>query len=300
MRKLGLILFGAVAVLFVVLPLIVACRGEDRKFFSRPGDVPAASELEQLRSRVKDLESQLLAAKAPVDSFSIAGLGELKPSARPVQWVITSAPGCGHCPANKRQLKHRLKDWDVSDSPDAHFRLVEITDAEWRERGITLPLSELYVNGRIVATRTGVTNPDELAGIYNQWANGNVTVPDPEEKSYGIGVGSVPVKAQISALLQALKPFLDGGTLRVEYKPRAGVIRDWLTVKQGAVGVKIPSTTAIVFAFEGDQFVGRFEGTAPRLIVGPFERGPTSVEVSTDRIAIRLPWCPDPEIKLTE
>lgn len=296
MRKIGLILFGCVAMLFVLLPLLVACRGEDRRFFARP-DVGDDSEISKLRSRVKDLESQLLAAKTPVDQFSIAGLGELKPSARPVQWVVTSAPGCGHCPAFKRSLKHRLKDWDVSDSPDAHFRLVEITDDEWRERGITLPLSELHVNGKIVAKREGVVNPDELANLYNQWTNG--LVPDPEQ-SYGIGVGSVPAKAQVSALLQALKPFLDGGTLRIEYKPKSGVIRDWLTVKQGSVGVKIPSTTAIVFAFEGDQFVGRFEGTSPRVIVGPFERGPTSVEVSTDRIAIRLPWCPDPEIKLTE
>ena len=75
------------------------------------------------------------------------------------QWVISCSPSCSACTPFISKLKDAAAlantGYEVSDKDSAHFKIVKITDAEWRKRGIVLPHAELFVKGKSVETRTG-------------------------------------------------------------------------------------------------------------------------------------------------
>ena len=114
----------------------------------------------------------------------------------------------------------------------------------------------------------------------------------------GVAIATIEAKPQVEALIKALRPFLDGGTLEIIYTAPRGVIRDYLEIRQGGASIKIPSRTKIIVGMDGNTLSAKFDGTKPRVGFGWVSRDVNAIEATPDMISIRLPWAPDPEVRL--
>jgi hypothetical protein len=114
----------------------------------------------------------------------------------------------------------------------------------------------------------------------------------------GVVISSIEAKPQVEALIKALRPFLDGGTLELTYTAPRGVVRDFIEIRQGGGSIKIPSRTKLVIGMDGDTLSAKFMDTKPRVGLGWLSRDVNAIEVTPDMISIRLPWAPDPEVRL--
>jgi hypothetical protein len=272
----------------------------------------------QDKRRIEALEAQLAEAKAEIESlrnatvdesktlanglreFDISGLNALQAEKRPVQWVIETSPACGPChqfvDAAKAKLPKRLG-WDVSDSDTAQFQIVSLTKKEWEESGLTLPRARLFVYGEVVDTR--IPNGNMVYEMANMLNDRFKALPASAQQAYGLQLTSVNAKPQVEALFNALVPFLDGGTLQCIYKPRDGVVKEYLTIKQGSAAVMIPAKTSFVLSATKEKIGITFDEPAVRLGIGFLKRDITAIELTPKKLSLRLPWMIDPEIGIT-
>lgn len=236
-----------------------------------------------------------------------------RPRGPRVQWQIVSAPSCQPCgvfidymisAVDKANAADRSNPnpWTIGSDDDNHFQIIKITDDEWRKRGYPLPRAELYADDTFIdyadnteKSISKLTFESLLIQLNRQAAK------LPKDKKYGVRVSTLPIKPQVEKLLQGLEPFLDGGTLTLTYNPRQGVVKDYLTIKQGAVGIKIPARTAITFNMNRGELGATFESPQPMVHIPV--RGDTlikSFKVSPKKLSIQLPWMIDPDIGFTD
>lgn len=216
-----------------------------------------------------------------------------------VQWKVYSSPACSVCQPFKRNLKARLNSFVVSSdaSTNPQILIVEISDAKWVESGWRLPHLELYSNGAKVYECDGdQITFDEIGIKWNDEYNKGKAAAS---QLMGMKVGTIEARPQVEQLLKSLQPFLDGGTLTISYKPRPGVVKDYLTINQGTVALRIPANTSITLSMDNSKLAGVFAQPSPQVKI-PI-RGNTNVKsmtLSPSLFAIQLPWMIDPEIAI--
>lgn len=294
--------------------LLFALLAQDTKETFGVRQTPAAKELAvvkaqldqaniqiaELHNSVRRLEQDKLAASQKVyeqfvpaiDVTGLAGLQSTKPR---IQWIITTSPTCGPCHTFVNNVRERLPKFTVSGDDDAEFRVISITQKQWNDSGWTLPRVELFVEGRSVyvdiASKMTI---DDMANRYN--TEFNAARGTKEQNVVGVKVGTVPVKQQVQQLLNALGPFLDGGTITVSYTPKPGVIKEYLTIQQSSVAIRIPAKTTFTLGYDGRAASIKFQ--QPTVQVRIPIRGNINVNSMTltpDKFAIQLPWMIDPE-----
>jgi len=250
--------------------------------------------IESLRKERDELRREL-AKQQNFQAIQISGLSNLQAQTKAVQWVITTSPACQPCHVLVRNLQTQLVPvgWSVGEDENAQFRITSITHEEWQRRGITLPQAQLMLNGYVI--KTGVSAPISMAMSYTELVTKQSRIPNTNEQVAGLSIGTITGAAQVTQILNALTPFLDGGTLEVNYIPRAGVVKDFLTIKQGSAGIKIPSKTSIKLSIANGRMDIVPQGVKPIVIVGPLERNIDAIEMSANKLSVRLPWMLDPE-----
>ena len=252
-----------------------------------------SEELEKLREENKRLKEELSLLKP----FQVGDI-KLKGVEPYAYFRITSAPGCVYCLPYIQSLEIQLKplNWTFGDK-GSHFELVKLTNEEWQARGIALPYVELVVNGKVEewkGDKSASTLSNKLSELEKQ---------KPEtygsEEAYGMSIGTITGKSQVTALLQSLEPFLDGGTLTITYEPKPGVVKEYLTIRQGSTALKIPAKTSIQFKLVGSGSNKCLDitplGQPIQVVAGPLTRNINKVELTPNRLSIRLPWMIDPE-----
>lgn len=236
----------------------------------------------------------------PINITGLAGVGETIGNSWFVQWKLYSSPSCGHCQPYKRDIKAYLKDFKVSSDASLrpHILIVELTASQWEQSGLRLPHLELYVNDAKVYECDG--DQITFAEIGNKWNDEYNKCKAAASNLMGLKVGTLEAKPQVEQLLKSLQPFLDGGSLTISYKPKAGVVKDYLTINQGSVALRIPANTAITFAMNNMVLSGTFAQPSPQVRI-PI-RGNVNVKsmtLSPSSFAIQLPWMIDPEWTIT-
>lgn len=271
----------------------------------REKDLANAVEVaKQNAAQIDNLNTQLVASRAqPVQQESpFASVGvvvqglqaidtPLRTDATRVQWRIFSSRHCAACPMTTNPIwELRTKGWIVSGEENAQFRMVDLTREQWNAAGIQLPRAELWIGTTLVLTRDMPFTANELATEYNR------RTANYEQNLAGMKVGELGVKTQVESLLRSLQPFLDGGKLQIVYTPRAGVVKEYLTIAQGNVALRIPARTALNIAMNNSELSGTFESPTPQVRIPV--RGNTNVKSFTltpAKFAIQLPWMIDPE-----
>jgi len=264
----------------------------------------SSERIRELEQELREAKAELLAAKSAqvvsdLQSINLSGLSGLTPDKRRVQWVITSSKRCMPCGLWLTNAKAILpKEWEISEKDYAHFRINYITDEEWSAKGYTLPRAELYLDDRIVRViEANEMNPLAMARDFNAYDK----PLSGSEQLNGIAVGSLPVKPQVVALLRALYPFLDGGTLQVIYTPKPGVVKEYLTIAQGSIRVKIPAKTSFHIGMSDANGLSiKFDEPAVMVGASFVERGIKSIDLTPNRLSIRLPWMIDPETNIVD
>lgn len=238
--------------------------------------------------------------------FSLSGLSVISKestdndSGRHSYILITTSRACSACPSFIAGLKRTLVPlkWTFgNEKSTAHFREMEISQQEWDRLQCSLPQVHL-VQGGIYTPMTDKSSSALSNALLNAMQGGN------DEQLAGVTAGSFKGTQSVSKLLNALDPFLDGGTLTLTYTPKPGVVKEWLTITQGKVGVKIPAKLSYKLSIEqkkeGKQLTIVPVGTPLQIFASMIERNVNAVELTPTRISIRLPWAPDPEFRITD
>lgn len=242
-----------------------------------------------LKRSVATLEGQPL--------LQLSGLASLQEELPTVQIRITTSDGCGACHVLVAQLVAYLrtaKGWGDVQDKTSQFYVNNISDAEWQAQQLTLPLVELLVRDR--KTTLLERDPASLVRIYNAAMQAdNVNAPKKEQLA-GMTLGSVPGKVQAEQFLAMLEPFIDGGTLQVTYTAKPGVIKNFLTMKRGSYGIKLPSKTTFTFAMNKGDLAIQFIDPKPELLFSGFDRRVNEIDITPNKISVRLPYMIDPEL----
>lgn len=240
------------------------------------------SENAQLHARVSELEN--------VPGMFINGLKDLKAEYPTAQILITTSAACAPC----KQLIANIIARGFKFGDTEWFRILELSEDEWRKSGLALPDVQLMIKG----IKSGVIqerDPNKLYDFALAADTSYKTTQITGEQVAGLKVGTLPVKDQVQNMLITLEPFLDGGTLNLTYTPKPGVVREFLTIKRGAGGLKIPVKTSFTLAMKNGDLSIKFNDPKPQVIAGPFERGLQEIDVTPNKLSIRLPWMIDPE-----
>lgn len=248
---------------------------------------------EQLAAVAEDLQSH--------PDFILNGIFDAietaKPLQRPVQIIVTIADYCQYCKPYIEMLKRKLPAYKIGNDPSSQIWVEHITEAEWKRRQYTLPHVRLRIREeyRDLSER----DPFALGQIFNDASATEKSMPPlTGEQVTGLSVATIKGKAQVVQMLAALEPFLDGGTLQIIYTPRKGVVKDFLTIKRGSVGIKIPPKTTLQLQMKSGDLSILMIDPKPEVIIGPLERGIQELSITPNRISLRLPWMIDPELNL--
>ncbi len=245
--------------------------------------------VEVLKSQYDDLEAQ--------HPFQITDLQAIQPITPKVQFVIRTSPSCNPCHKFIALLKQKLdKKWRIGDTLDCQFFIMVMTPDEWRESGLNLPHVTLVVNGN--STVVNVRDPFRLAEMYNEAVEDAKANGVYSDQVTSMQMATLQGKQQAIQFLNMLEPFLDGGTLQVVYTAKPGVVKEFLTIKKGSAGINIPPKTSFVLSMKNGDLDIKFQDPKPEVIIGPLERGMQEINVTPNKISLRLPWMIDPEIGL--
>lgn len=257
--------------------------------------------------KIDKAEADLRAAQSrpPESTFSALGVTidglkavdtPLRTGTSTLQWRIFTSPTCSACPQSVNPIwALRTKGWSVDHTEFAQFRIVELTQAQWTAAGCKLPRAELWIGNKIEMALDG---PFAASTLTEEW---NKRQRNYEQNLAGMKVGELGVKPQVETLLRSLQPFLDGGKLQITYTPRAGVIKEYLTIQQGSIALRIPARTALNLSMNDAGLSGSFEQPGPQVRLPV--RGNTNVKSFTltpAKFAIQLPWMIDPEWTITD
>lgn len=282
-----------------LLLILVLGQANPFDFTSNGGDAPVFESYVSVKADRDELRAKLAAYELN-PMLQLHGLVNLKAEAIPVQWVITTSPSCGACHTFVRQLHEELDrfGWKIGEQPDAQFRIESISEAEWQRRGLTLPRAELFRDGQLCVASVGnQLSPASMSQDYILRMKERELLPKlpGSEQVAGMSIGTINAKSQVASILNNLTPFLDGGTLDVTYTPKQGVVKEWLTIKQGSAGIKLPAKTSVRLSITNGVMDIVPQGVKPIVIVGPLERSINAIEFSANKLSIRLPWMIDPE-----
>lgn len=272
------------------------------------------AKVEELQEQIKALQTDLAASRklarelgdeinernlhsGPVE---VAGLfANLQPEIPDAQLVVVTSPNCTHCGPFWNSLVAYAKTgkgWTYGTDPSSMLYEEVIDETEWQRRGYNLPQVEYRRFGKSLGVESS-RNPDELLKKLVVLQN-EVKMYSKPEKPSGMVVKTVQGKAQAEQLLKTLEPMLNGGKLKVIYTARDGLIKDYLTIKQGATGIKLPPKLELDLTVVNGKLTITWIDPKPVAIAGPFERGLEAIELTPNKLSLRLPWCPDPEIGL--
>ena len=301
----------------VLFMLCASCYAQDDKFdfIEKTQPAPGAgrrNELAELRQQVKDQEEEiarlekLVRAKESrvfelerIPALFIDGLKDIKAEERPVRILIRSNDSCRPCINLINGVKSQLQNYSSGEDESNHFQIVKLSQKEWEDSKLNLPFVTLLVRGEESAPITE-RNPIQLANLLNRAIEADKATPAAtvqENQAPGLTIGTIPAGDQIRDMLTTLEPMLDGGTLTITYTPRTGVIKEFLTIKRGSVGIKIPPKTTLVLGMrQGDMSIKLID-PKPQIVIGPFTRGVQEVDITPNKLSIRLPWMIDPELK---
>lgn len=259
-------------------------------------------------------QTNVARATASAGTIDISGLATLvargfETGLPRVQWRITTSPGCGPCRTFISQLRSRLVDsivdptkrWDIGEHESAQVRITHISEAEWARTGWTLPRIELCVDGIPISTYTGSSiNADQMADRFNAEMQNLRPLPA-QSNVVGMRVGTLPIKPQVIQVLAALTPFLNGGTLNLTYTPKPGVIKDYLTLTQGNVGIRVPAKTSFNVICNDRELALKF--IQPTVQAKIPIRGNTDIKGMTltpDKLSLQLSWMVDADVSITD
>lgn len=249
---------------------------------------------EQLQAKPQIAESPFAALAVTIDGLKSVDVPIARTTS--MQWRIFTSRHCQYCPQTVDPIwALRSSGWKVGPEATNQFRIIEMTREQWGAAGISLPRAELWIGTTLVLTRDVPFTAKELADEWNKRQTNY------EQNLAGMKVGELGVKPQVESLLRSLQPFLDGGKLQVTYTPRAGVIKEYLTIQQGSIAVRIPARTALTLAMNDNELSGTFEPNTPQVRLPV--RGNTNIKSFTltpQKFAIQLPWMIDPEWVLTD
>lgn len=235
----------------------------------------------------------------PIDVTGWASqIQELRPN---VQIWIWTSPACGACPGFINTLRAALPanmGWHIGHDVGSNIYIHEISQAEWNQRGLTLPFVEVVSRG-VRKSLGNRVSANTIAAEYNAAFEADKQLPQlAGEHVASIGVATINGKQQVMQLLTMLEPFLDGGKLTLEYTPKPGIIKQYLTIKQGPAQIKIPTKTSFTLQMhDGDLTVLCNEPKVQIVLMG-MQRGIQEVDVTPNKISLRLPWMIDPELNL--
>lgn len=260
--------------------------------------------IEQLQRENAELREGLANYKQKVSASEnnplmqiTSSISKLQTQLPPVQIVIYTNARCIPCKSFIAYLKGWLPKYDVSDSQLANFHIVTLSDEDWATEGWSLPHVVLFVRGK----KTALQERDayRLAAIYNKAVADEAAMPPipGAEQVAGMVMSTIDGKQQVIQFLQMMEPFLDGGTLNLTYTAKPGVVKDYLTIKHGPAGIKIPSKTSLTLSMVNGNLTVTMQDPKPVLIIGPLERGIQEVNITPNKLSVRLPWMIDPELQ---
>lgn len=265
-------------------------------------------ENEQLRTDlglVRDQNTTLLKRIAKLQQQPLTQIegvvNSVKTIQRPVQFVITTSDGCQACHTLISHLIKVLepKGWTIDEEESSQFYIKNISAEEWRRQQLTLP----HVVLRVRDTLTVIYDhdPTHLASMYLKYVEVEKKMPPlASEQLQGMKVASIEGKQQVIQMLQTLEPFLDGGTLQIIYTAKPGVVKNFLTIKQGSLGVKIPPRISFLLKMREGDLTVTVQEPRTELIIGPLTRGIQEINFTPNKISLRLPWMIDPELELKD
>lgn len=258
-------------------------------------------ENEQLRTSLKAAQAQITKLQQQPLTQIEGVVNSVKTIQRPVQFVITTSDGCQACHTLISHLIRVLepKGWTIDEEESSQFYIKNISAEEWRRQQLTLP----HVVLRVRDTLTVIYDhdPTHLASMYLKYVEVEKKMPPlASEQLQGMKVASIEGKQQVIQMLQTLEPFLDGGTLQIIYTAKPGVVKNFLTIKQGSLGVKIPPRISFLLKMRDGDLTVTVQEPRTELIIGPLVRGIQEINFTPNKISLRLPWMIDPELELKD
>ena len=246
--------------------------------------------LQELHNNNEDLRRKISQLESSPDAI-IAGLAAAHSQNGPAYVVIKSSDGCIPCEILINSIKSKYPQLIGTE-----FQIVKLTLDEWRMSQLSLPDVRLWADGE-ESDRLRERDPSKLKELIDKAAALQRDGFAAAAPASGLVVGSIPMKDQVQQMLQQLEPFLDGGTLELIYTPRKGIVKEFLTIKRGAVGVKIPPRTSLTLSMHNGDLTIKLNDPKPILLIGPLERGLQEIDITPNKMSIRLPWMIDPEVK---
>jgi hypothetical protein len=241
------------------------------------------TENEVLKRRLAELEN--------IPGLFLSGFADIKSRNRPPFIQIRTSAGCIPC----KQLIDNINRAGIATGPGEEIEVVNMTAEEWAASRLSIPDVRLVINGE-ESEPIAERNPQKLRGLVVQARAIHKTETTAQQENLaGLKIGTLPIKAQVEAMLPAMDAFLDGGTLSLTYTPKPGVIKEYLTIKRGVGGIKIPAKTSLTLGMKNGGLDIKFSDPKPVVIAGPLERGLQEIEVTLTRLSLRLPWMIDPE-----
>jgi len=242
-------------------------------------------------------------AKLESRTFEITNLNAIQEEKSPhIQIRIITSPLCRPCHLLIENVSAYLKYCNrtnksnlwVEDltSSDAQIHQRILSQEDWQRLGYTLPRVELWVDDQFQLLEE--RDPAKLVEIYNAAVNKQ------REHLAGVSVGTIPAKQTVQQFLQLMEPFLDGGTLQLIYTPKAGVIKEYLTIKQGKFAVMIPPKTTISLTMKSGDMSIIFSDPKPRVSAIGMSRQLNEIDLTPNKVSLRLPYMMDPELTFTE
>lgn len=253
---------------------------------------------EKLAKELGDELNERNANAPPIEIGTL--LANAKPEYPDVQMIVTSSEKCTACPPFWNAVvayANTSSGWTYGEDPSSMIWHEVISEAEWVKRGYTLPHVDFLVRGG-VREAVGQRDVRNLFALYKMKEQQYEKSPSRPEPLAGMVMKTIQGKAQATQLLQTLGPLLDGGTLRISYTAKPGVIKEYLTIKQGATGIKLPPKLELVLSMYDGNLTVTMIDPKPVAIAGPFERGVQAIELTPNKLSIRLPWMIDPEVGL--
>jgi len=258
-------------------------------------------EANELSKQNKELQEELNSVPL-LKLTNLSRLQEYKPQIPDVYFQITTSPSCEPCHRLLQSLAAYHKSangWSQGTDVGNIFQVNELTDMEWTRRGILLPRVELIERGR--TTEIASRSPVELCNIYNDAVRrdrAQYKASSNSEQPVGMVMTTITGKKAATELIDSLIPFLDGGTLKVEYTAKPGVVKDKLTIKRGSTGVTIPSKIGLTLKVDKGILTVTMIDPKPQILVSALSRDIQAIEVIPSRISVRLNYMIDPEIGL--
>ena len=246
-------------------------------------------QLQELSRENQELHFRIGQLETSPDAI-IAGLTAATAQNGPAYIVIKSSDGCVPCKI--------LIDAITAKYPQligTEFQIVKLTLDEWRKSQLSLPDVRLWVDGE-ESDKLQERDPAKLKELIDKATALHRDGFAAAAPNSGVVVGSIPMKDQVQQMLQQLEPFLDGGTLELIYTPRKGVVKQFLTIKRGSVEVKLPPKTSLTLSMHNGDLTIKLNDPKPVLLIGPLERGLQEVDITPNKMSIRLPWMIDPEV----